>query len=96
MCYFIPQQGIWLSDTEIMHKDETAMYFLSKDEENQQKYTERSLLYPTVCYNLLRHIDHLETTSRAFSIAFKDLYHITYENVHSHKPLKYIKIEIKT
>ena len=53
MCYFIPQQGIWLFDTEIMHKDETAMYFLSKDEENQQKYTECSLLYPTVCYNLL-------------------------------------------
>lgn len=35
MGYFIPQQGTLASDTEIMHKDKIAMYFLNKNEENQ-------------------------------------------------------------
>jgi len=36
MTYFIPQQGILVSDTEITYKDKITMYFLSKKEESQQ------------------------------------------------------------
>jgi len=48
MGYFIPHQGILVSDTEIIRKDKIAMHFLVKMKKINKECTECSLLYASV------------------------------------------------